>query len=820
MQKIEIDQIEDGNNLLQTLTVGTAMGQLDLTFGGTVYTNSIAIYNKQDANSHPKNSGGLEAFSYNAPSAVNYPVVAGAGGGGGISFYRNNSAGGLLSSFDILKSEHSEEKLRFRVGISTTSKGGWKTFASEEYVDDAIAKVGLDLENFGGRNYLQEINTRFYTPYYQGDYSRGILTATRVSASVATYVITTDGLNNGDFLKGLFTFSGYVKINSAIPSAINISGSLNTQGGNTIFKSYDPVTGFFVATHNYTGNTTWFTHTNFFQGYINQGDILTIENAKFEKGSIYTDWTPAPEDQVSDWNETDNTKYSYIKNKPTLVNNYLDTILTTNGTTAGTVYTFKRVGLTDLSITLTAASASFSGVVTTGTQTFAGNKIATGVWTFNNNVIVNSASNTVSGLQVTSARQGGFAAWIENTDTGGSSNGLYVKVSNNQTNNTVQRWIVGNTEVARVQADGVLKSYHKISSTRLGFFGEYSSAQTQGIWSIGTGYDVSASTTTLGNQYGLAYSYIDVGGSSTTNRHQIHFVQNGTATVTIDISSQQVRAINGFIKPGITNDNMLLASGGHRPVSDFALISQVYTQAQALALFVGKTGVETIQDTKTFTHSPVVPNGTLNGHTVNLGQLNTILNGYALTSAIPTNNNQLTNGAGYITASALSGYVLQTSLNSQLANYVTVNGVQNITATKTFTVSPVVPNGTLSGHAVNKSQLDNAVTNGNTAYNQIVSLFSNLEKYKKVHTPTSGANIKTDEVFFTVVNTSSLSGGTINILDHMVDGARLVIQTINPITFTGRLMTAALAPLNSIVLENENKEYMWDADINRWREIF
>src|SRR5690606_30490814 len=88
-----------------------------------------------------------------APSAVNYPVVAGAGGGGGISFYRNNSAGGLLSSFDIVKAEHSEEKLRFRVGISTTAKGGWKTFASEEYVNDQLG-------NYVTRNTQETVNAK------------------------------------------------------------------------------------------------------------------------------------------------------------------------------------------------------------------------------------------------------------------------------------------------------------------------------------------------------------------------------------------------------------------------------------------------------------------------------------------------------------------------------------------------------------------------------------------------------------------------------------------------------------------------------------
>src|SRR5690606_15068558 len=134
------------------------------------------------------------------------------------------------------------------------------------------------------------------------------------------------------------------------------------------------------ATFFYAVENTSITHI-YISG-ITANNQYEIRNCKIEKGSTATDWTPAIEDQVSDWSETDISKLSYIKNKPTLVNNYVDVIQTTNGTTAGTVYTFKRVGLSDLSLTLTAASASFSGVVTTGAQTFAGNKTVTGLWTY------------------------------------------------------------------------------------------------------------------------------------------------------------------------------------------------------------------------------------------------------------------------------------------------------------------------------------------------------------------------------------------------------------------------------------------------------
>jgi hypothetical protein len=63
------------------------------------------------------------------------------------------------------------------------------------------------------------------------------------------------------------------------------------------------------------------------------------------------------------------------------------------------------------------------------------------------------------------------------------------------------------------------------------------------------------------------------------------------------------------------------------------------------------------------------------------------LSGYALTSAIPTNNNQLTNGAGFITSSALSDYALTSAIptnNNQLtngANYITSSALSDYALT-------------------------------------------------------------------------------------------------------------------------------------------
>ena len=71
------------------------------------------------------------------------------------------------------------------------------------------------------------------------------------------------------------------------------------------------------------------------------GKNITITKAKLEKGNKATDWTPAPEDQVSDWNETDSTKFSFIKNKPTMptVNNGQLTLSTGTGLSGSTNFT-------------------------------------------------------------------------------------------------------------------------------------------------------------------------------------------------------------------------------------------------------------------------------------------------------------------------------------------------------------------------------------------------------------------------------------------------------------------------------------------------
>ncbi|CAD0219775.1 pyocin knob domain-containing protein [Chryseobacterium sp. D764] len=80
---------------------------------------------------------------------------------------------------------------------------------------------------------------------------------------------------------------------------------------------------------------------------------------------------------------------------------------------------------------------------------------------------------------------------------------------------------------------------------------------------------------------------------------------------------------NDFSAVNINNWNTAFNWGNHANAGYLtnAPLSNYYTKNESLNLFVGKNGVETISDTKTFTNSPVIPNGTLGTHAVNRNQI-------------------------------------------------------------------------------------------------------------------------------------------------------------------------------------------------------
>ena len=123
------------------------------------------------------------------------------------------------------------------------------------------------------------------------------------------------------------------------------------------------------------------------------------------------------------------------------------------------------------------------------------------------------------------------------------------------------------------------------------------------------------------------------------------------------------------------------------------------------------------------------------------------LSGYALTSAIPTNNNQLTNGAGYITSSALSGYATESYVTSRgYLTSVAASALTGTTLASGVTASSLTSVGTLSslttsGTGINVSTHGKLYDDGNFHIHSVTgSLWLNAEdnNYIEINTQTSG----------------------------------------------------------------------------------
>ena len=91
-----------------------------------------------------------------------------------------------------------------------------------------------------------------------------------------------------------------------------------------------------------------------------------------------------------------------------------------------------------------------------------------------------------------------------------------------------------------------------------------------------------------------------------------------------------------FSQTEINNWNTAFNWGNHANAGYLtnSALYNYYTKNESLNLFVKNSGVETISDTKTFTHSPVIPAGTLGTHAVNVNQLSTKANGQENATAV------------------------------------------------------------------------------------------------------------------------------------------------------------------------------------------
>ena len=101
----------------------------------------------------------------------------------------------------------------------------------------------------------------------------------------------------------------------------------------------------------------------------------------------------------------------------------------------------------------------------------------------------------------------------------------------------------------------------------------------------------------LANNSANAYGFVQSAGggfyTGTLSDHNYEIYRNNVRKVTVGASSvtfvDNISAL-GFVKQGQNNTQMLLAGGGHRPVSDFALASSIITPNNGLLITTDLTG--------------------------------------------------------------------------------------------------------------------------------------------------------------------------------------------------------------------------------------
>jgi hypothetical protein len=183
-------------------------------------------------------------------------------------------------------------------------------------------KVVTDFGNLeiGGRNYWAVAKNAEHTYLkYEGDY----VFSNNTSAS-ALAIFRMDELNVP--LNKQYTITFEIKVTNENIQFQNdvyyVNSALSVQHNRPqlIVDEWVKVEASFY----YAIENTSYTHIYIIGATgINQYEI---RNFNLKQGTIPTDWTPAPEDQVSDWLTTDVNSFSFIKNKPTSLSQFTDNI--------------------------------------------------------------------------------------------------------------------------------------------------------------------------------------------------------------------------------------------------------------------------------------------------------------------------------------------------------------------------------------------------------------------------------------------------------------------------------------------------------------
>jgi len=248
------------------------------------------------------------------------------------------------------------------------------------------------------------------------------------------------------------------------------------------------------------------------------------------------------------------------------------------------------------------------------------------------------------------------------------------------------RWHSGNVQKALLSSDGFFTTAGgmRVGSGDLyldqnygrSVVGLYASDRYQGVFAMGDSYKLSADGTSSGNLYGIAWTHTNVGGQSKSGLgHQALFMANGSTQTAIGYGIWTVGLITTTSYGTSANWNTAYGWGNHASAGYITSSGSISGTAGSISGFNNPTTASTANTiayrdasgdiaarefvltaatVHTVTPSSIVGIYPTTNQVVKFGDtaIKTFLGlgSLAYSSAtIPTNNNQLTNGAGYIT---------------------------------------------------------------------------------------------------------------------------------------------------------------------------
>lgn len=193
----------------------------------------------------------------------------------------------------------------------------------------------------------------------------------------------------------------------------------------------------------------------------------------------------------------------------------------------------------------------------------------------------------------------------------------------------------------------------------------------------------------------------------------------------------------------------------------------------------------------------------------------------------PTGGQKFLVSVEYLNAQDLASVTyVNTAISNAVANIPVHNGQLTVNTTADLVGGFVyLPSGAITTTFGLATHVLDAIADGNSAKTQITSLFADATEYFKYNDVSGGGSVDANEAFFNLVNPTTVSGLTIDIGDHYINGARLVLQGVagvgGTVTYKGRFTMRNHGNLGTLTVEGEiDQEFVWDANIGRWREVF